>query len=110
MTSGAKDRLDNFREGAEMQEHERIAVRIHEWLLRSFPLAQERGVGSHDSLLDSGIIDSLGTLEVVNFLETEFEVQVTDEEMVADHFESVEAITQFILARQPHSAVDVETV
>ena len=73
---------------------------IHDWLQTTFPLAKERGIGVHDSLLDSGIIDSLGTLEVVNYLEQELGVEVSDEEMVADTFESVHAIAQFVAAKR----------
>ena len=91
-----------------MNPHEDNVTRIHQWLTRTFPLAQERDVGPHDSLLDSGIIDSLGTLEVVEFLENDFGVQVTDEEMVADHFESIEAIAQFVQSKQQVCNVDAE--
>lgn len=76
-----------------------VSVRIHDWLTRKFPLARQLEVGLHDSLLDSGIIDSLGTLEVVEFLEHEFGFQVTDDEMVADHFESIHAIAGFVDAK-----------
>lgn len=75
------------------------AARILAWLVENFPLAKKRNVGMHDSLLESGIIDSLGTLEVVLFLETEFGVVVTDEEMVADHFETVFSITRFVASK-----------
>ena len=82
-----------------MKRNDETTVRISEWLVRTFPLAQTRAVGLEDSLLNSGIIDSLGTLEVVQFLEQEFGVQVTDEEMVADHFESISAIAQFVTSK-----------
>ena len=75
-------------------------ARVHDWVKRTFPLAQQRQVDIHDSLLESGIIDSLGTLEVVQFLEDEFGIFVTDDEMLADHFESIHAISQFVDSKQ----------
>ena len=84
-----------------MNSIEEVTNRIPGWLVQTFPLAQQQDVGIHDSLLDSGIIDSLGTLEVVQFLEEEFSVEVTDEEMVADHFESVHAIAQLVASKAP---------
>ncbi|MBU2677385.1 MAG: acyl carrier protein [Woeseia sp.] len=69
---------------------------IHGWLIGNFPLAKKRNVGVDESLLETGIIDSLGTLEVVLYLEEEFGVVVTDDEMVADHFESVRSIATFV--------------
>lgn len=76
--------------------------------MRTFPSAQERQLGQHDSLLDNGIIDSLGTLEVVQFLEDEFGVEVTDDEMVADHFDSVHSIAQFVESKQSRSSGSAE--
>jgi acyl carrier protein len=71
-------------------------TRIAQWVKLTFPLAAERQVGPEDSLLDGGIIDSMGTLEVVQFLEDEFGIQVSDEEMVADHFDSIQSISQYV--------------
>lgn len=82
-----------------MNGSDNTAARILDWVAENFPLAKKRNVDVHDSLLGSGIIDSLGTLEVVLFLETEFGVVVTDEEMVADHFETVASIARFVASK-----------
>jgi len=66
------------------------------WIFDNFPLAKERNIDSGDSLLDSGVIDSLGTLELVAYLEREFDFIVEDEDMVADHFETIASITAFV--------------
>lgn len=79
------------------------AARVRNWVMDTFPLAQEREVGMHDSLLEGGIIDSLGTLEVVEYLEREFEIHVTDDEMLAEHFDTVQAIVEFIDSKQQQS-------
>lgn len=79
-----------------MLQIDEITERIHEWIVGHFPLAKERDIGPCDSLLESGIVDSLGTLDIVLFLEREFGFVVEDEEMVADHFESIESITAFV--------------
>jgi acyl carrier protein len=79
-----------------MINNEDLTTRIHEWVTGNFPLAKERNIVNTDSLLESGIVDSLGTLEIIQFLEEEFALVVEDEDMVADHFETVESITQFV--------------
>ncbi|MDG2014533.1 MAG: acyl carrier protein [Pirellulaceae bacterium] len=79
-----------------MPSTDNIAERIHTWVLEQFPLARERNIALTDSLLDSGIVDSLGTLDIVQFLESDFDLVVEDEEMVADHFESIQAIVLFV--------------
>lgn len=52
------------------------------------------------SLLDSGLIDSTGILELVSFLEAEFGIVVPDEDVIPAHFETVQAITTFVDAKR----------
>ena len=79
-----------------MSSSTQVVDRIHDWVLRTFPLARQYDLDVDASLLESGVIDSMGTLEVVQFLEEEFGIEVTDDEMVADHFESVRSISQLV--------------
>jgi len=92
-----------------MTDVDDTSARIHDWVTQTFPLAQERQLGQGDSLWDNGIIDSLGTLEIIQFLEEQFGVQVTDEEMMADHFESIQAIANFVLAKRRDQSADAKT-
>lgn len=48
------------------------------------------------SLLDAGIIDSTGILEIVQFIEETFGITVEDDELLPENLDSVEAITLFI--------------
>jgi acyl carrier protein len=56
----------------------------------STPLSDE------ESLLDHGIIDSTGVLEVVAFIEAEFGITVLDEEMLPENFDSIARITAYV--------------
>jgi len=49
-----------------------------------------------DSLLDKGILDSTGVLELVGFLEERFAMRVEDDEMVPENLESVRNIVGFL--------------
>ena len=82
-----------------MLQNTEISAKIHNWVIGHFPLAKERNIGTSDSLLDSGIVDSLGTLDIVMFLEQEFSLIVDEEEMLADHFDSVETISNLVSSK-----------
>jgi acyl carrier protein len=71
-------------------------ARIRTFILGQFPLARKRGVGDDDPLLGQGILDSLGILEVVAFVEREFEITVEDDELVPESFESIGSIARFV--------------
>lgn len=51
-------------------------------------------------LVQSGLVDSTGILEIVAFLESEFGVNTSDEELAVDNFGSIAAIAQFVVTKQ----------
>ncbi|MET0556857.1 MAG: acyl carrier protein [Vicinamibacteria bacterium] len=53
-------------------------------------------LGSEDSFLEKGLIDSTGVLEVVMFLEERFGIKVQDEELVPENLDSVGRIARFV--------------
>ena len=53
-----------------------------------------------DSLLETGVIDSMGVLEVLNFLEDEFGVRAADDEVSEANLGSLRAIGAFVVAKQ----------
>jgi len=73
-----------------------IVARIRGFLIEKFPLAKKRNLQNNDSLIDSGIVDSLGILDLVTFLESEFGLQVSDEDLLPENFQSVECIAALV--------------
>ena len=53
-------------------------------------------IGDGDSLLASGIVDSLGVLDVVYFIEEEFCITLSDDAMLSENFETIAAIADFV--------------
>ena len=49
-----------------------------------------------ESLLERGVIDSTGVMEIIQFIEREFGVQVSDEEIVPENLESIARIDAFV--------------
>jgi len=86
--------MDKIEQPSELQDE--IAVRVNRFVLDQFPLARRRRMDANSLLVDEGIIDSMGVLELVTFIETEFHVILTDEDVVADNFQSVGSIVKFI--------------
>jgi len=56
-------------------------------------------LGDDDPLLAKGGIDSMGVLELLSFLETEFGVSVPDEEVTVANLGSLSAIARFVAAK-----------
>jgi acyl carrier protein len=69
---------------------------IRAFVLEKFPQAKKKNLRDSDKLLESGIVDSLGILDLVAFLENDFQVHISDEELLPENFQTVEAIAQFV--------------
>jgi acyl carrier protein len=63
------------------------------------------GIADGESLLEAGILDSLGVLELVGFLEERYGIRVGDDEMMPENFGSIDAIVEFV--RQRRAALEV---
>jgi len=79
-----------------MTSPEHIRDSIREFIWEHFPVAKRRSVGEGDSLLASGIVDSLGVLEVVQFIEEKFRITLSDDAMLSENFETIAAIAEFV--------------
>ncbi len=69
---------------------------IREFITTNFYLPEGEELSDELSLLDEGIVDSTGVLEVIGFLEETFEIQVDDAEMLPDNLDSVDKIAAFV--------------
>jgi len=79
-----------------MPQAQTIGDRIREFVLKQFPLARRKGLKPDEQWLETGLVDSLGILDVVSFLEAEFSVHVTDEELLPENFDSLSAVVEFV--------------
>jgi acyl carrier protein len=49
-----------------------------------------------DDLLSAGILDSLGILQLVAFVEESFKIQIPDEDVVFENFQSIESLDNYL--------------
>ncbi|NJN55428.1 MAG: acyl carrier protein [Anaerolineae bacterium] len=52
-----------------------------------------------ESLLEAGVVDSLGVVELVSFVEEKFGITVPDDDIVPDNFDSVDNLAAYIARR-----------
>lgn len=74
-----------------------IETRIRAFIDESFPAPdQADGIPGPASLQQSGIIDSIGVLSLVTYLEEEFAIRVEDEDVVPENLDSIDALVAFV--------------
>jgi len=70
--------------------------RIREFLTTNFYVAEGTALSDQASLLDRGIIDSTGVMEVIEFLQQSFGIEVRDEELLPENLDSISRIDAFV--------------
>jgi acyl carrier protein len=77
-----------------------IITSIRNFISGNFPAVRKRQLKDTDPLLQSGIIDSMGILDLVGHLETTFDISVADDDLVPENFDSIETIAEFVERKQ----------
>jgi acyl carrier protein len=74
--------------------------------IRTFIIEELQFEGSPDQLtddyplLEKGVVDSVGIFQVVSFLEDEYGIEVGDEELVPQHFGTLDGIARLVEAKR----------
>ncbi|HWO42208.1 MAG TPA: acyl carrier protein [Candidatus Eisenbacteria bacterium] len=79
---------------------ESIEEQLRAFIKRKFPSMRSRELTAGEALLANGIIDSLGVLDLVAFIEESFGISVSDEDLVPENFETIERLTAFVESRR----------
>lgn len=69
---------------------------IQKFILDELAKGRKKTIDVNDDLLGEGIIDSLGILQLVAFIEEKFNYTVPDEDVVIENFMSVNALSHYL--------------
>lgn len=76
-----------------------ITERVKEFVTANF-YVEPASLAVDASLLEQGIVDSTGVLEVVSFLEAEFGIAVADEELLPENLDTIDRISAFVARKK----------
>jgi len=77
-----------------------IKEQIRNFVTSNFYVSDPGSLADEASLLDQGVIDSTGVLEVILFIEETFGISVEDSEMLPDNLDSIERISNFVARKK----------
>jgi acyl carrier protein len=74
-----------------------IATELRAYVIDRFLFGDtSASLSNSESLLERGIVDSTGVLEMVMFLEEKYGIKVQDDELVPDNLESIDKAADFV--------------
>lgn len=82
-----------------------VEKKVRSFIEDNFLFREDRaGLSDSESLLDAGLIDSTGILELVAFLESEFAIQMADADIVPANLDSIKAIVAYVEGKMAKQA------
>lgn len=85
-------------------EHE-----LRRFIIDNFLYGRSVDFSNDDSFLEMGLIDSTGILELVSFLEKQYDITVEDVELVPENLDSIAQLASFIDRKTQATLQDVTT-
>ena len=79
----------------------RLEQQIRNFIIETFLFGESNnGLKDTESLLETGVIDSTGVLELIAFIEETYKIKVKDEELVPENLDSIANVSDFIRRKQ----------
>jgi len=69
---------------------------VRTFILEQFYVADPSELTADASLIETGIVDSMGMMELVAFIQSNYAVALHDEELVPENLDSIARIAAFV--------------
>jgi acyl carrier protein len=81
---------------------EQIILQNISTYLRELLSLEEESLGPNAALLEAGLIDSVSIFNLIGFMEEQFAIAVSDEDVTLENFETPAAIARLVANKIPH--------
>ena len=82
---------------------------VREFIVETFLFGDATGLQDDTSFMDSGLIDSMGILQVVEFIEKTCGIKMEDSQFIPENLDSIKRITRFINRNLEPQALSVHS-
>jgi acyl carrier protein len=73
-----------------------IEDKIRHFIVKNLYYTEDNTIAEEDSFLETGVIDSMGVMELVTFVQSEFGVEAAQQEIVVENFDSIRKLANFV--------------
>jgi len=78
-----------------------VQDRVKQFIVENFYVSDPAELSAETSLINGGYVDSTGMLELMAFLEKEFSIRITEQEMLPANLETIARISAFVAGKKP---------
>jgi acyl carrier protein len=81
-----------------MQDINQIKEKVKQFILKTSYISEDQ-INNETMIFAQGIMDSMGFISIIGFIEESFSVSASDDDLIESNFESIDAISNFILRK-----------
>ena len=79
-----------------------VRQKLRHFILENYLFTDDQAaLNDDDSFLDGGVLDSMGILELIDYLDEGFGIKVEGDELVPDNLDSINSLIKFISSKSP---------
>jgi acyl carrier protein len=71
-------------------------LELREFLVATFPLSNTEELDGDSSLMEAGVLDSTGVLELIEYLERRYGVTIPDQDLLPENFDSIAGVLRYL--------------
>jgi acyl carrier protein len=73
-----------------------IKRELRNFIASKYLKSEDSALGNNDSLLSLGIIDSIGVIELVQFIQEKYKIKITVTEIIPENLDTLDDLEKFI--------------
>ena len=78
-----------------------LKAEVNDFIVENFLFGDlTQKINENDSFMDNGIINSTGILELIEFIEETYKINVEDNELIPENLDSIKNISSYIYSKQ----------
>ena len=81
-----------------------LRQQLRSFIVEHFLFGEDNGMADNASLLEQGVLDSTGVMELVSHLENAYGFKVDNDEVIPENLDSIESLAKFVERKQPSTA------
>jgi len=86
-----------------MEDILQIKEKIRQFIIKTSYISDNQ-ISNDIMIFEQGIMDSMGFISIIGFIEESFSISAEDNELLESNFESINAIADFVCRKQESSA------
>ena len=81
-----------------------LRQQLRSFIVEHFLFGEDNDIANNASLLEQGVLDSTGVMELVSHLENAYGFKVDNDEVIPENLDSIESLAKFVERKQPSTA------